>query len=242
MITVIYYHDIVPNGMGSSYQKIDVDHFGRQMQYLHDQGYHPLHFSELEGNVPERSVIVSFDDGFRGVYEYAAPVMKQYGIKGNVYLPTAYIGEKPQFMTWDMVNELTDTFEFQAHTHLHTDIRTFTQESLLEEINISDALFQQHGLPLPKAFCMPYGTFHGKSVKLLQETRRYRYILGSYYGQMKGRPAHKVLPRIGISNDDSIQTFADKLHGKYNWKGPLQRLRLALSNLKKETVTEYIYD
>lgn len=243
-LLIIYYHEVVEKGQGYSYQKIDKDKFENQMKYLHDQEYHSLLFSELDKTLPEKAIIVSFDDGFRTVYENAVPIMKKYGIRGNVYLPTKYIGVDAHFMTWEMVKELSkdNFFEMQAHTHNHIDIRRLNKVTIKEQIKYSDGIFQEQSLNLPKAFCMPFGTFDKKSLRLLKNQNRYKYILGSYYGHIQSRYLEKnVLPRIGISNDDTMKVFIDKLDGKYDWKGPLQRLRLLLKNIKKERITQYEY-
>ncbi|RGR58489.1 polysaccharide deacetylase family protein [Dorea formicigenerans] len=243
-VVVIYYHEVVEKGQGYSYQKIEKDKFEAQMRYLYEQGYKSILFSDLDKALPEKSIIVSFDDGFRTVYEKAAPIMKKYGIHGNIYLPTKYIGTDSHFMTWEMVKELSEDkfFEMQAHTHTHIDIRRLNEQSVKEQINESDKMFQKHLERFPQAFCMPFGTYDKKSIKLLKKESRYNYLLGSYYGRIKSKNiSGRVLPRIGISNNDSLELFADKLNGKYDWKGPLQRLRLMWKNVKKERITEYEY-
>lgn len=243
-LTIIYYHEVVSKGKGYSYQKIEEAKFEEQMKYLHDHGYHTLFFSDLKEEIPEKAVIVSFDDGFRTVYQNAAPIMEKHGIKGNVYLPTSYINQDDHFMTWIMIKELYDKkqFEMQAHTHHHVDIRTLDAMTMSEEIRISNRMIKKELGYVPVAFCMPFGTYDSSSVKILKGLHQYKYILGSFYGNVdESKLTNSVLPRIGISNDDSIETFADKLSGKLNWKGPLQKLRLQLKNLKKERIINYEY-
>lgn len=243
-LLVIYYHEVVPVGQGYSYQKIDIDKFDQQMRYLHEHGYQSLLFSELAKPLPDKAIIVSFDDGFKTVYQNAMPIMQKYGIKGNIYLPTKYIDQDTRFMTWNMVREMCSTgqFEMQAHTHCHTDIRTLNPDSIMDEIRQSDTLLEMHLGMKPEAFCIPFGTFDRASIKLLRKQRRYRYILGSYYGRKsEKRLSSTVLPRIGISNDDTVEIFKKKLCGGFDWKGPLQRIRLSLHNLKKDRITKYEY-
>lgn len=241
-LKVLYYHEVVEQGQGFSYQKMEKEKFARQMAYLQEHGYETLYFSDLDKPLPPKAVIVSFDDGFRSVYENAAPIMETYGIRGNVYLPTAYIGNDSHFMDWDMVQKLQEgSFEMQAHTHNHVDVRTLDEQALQEQIQASDELFREKLGYLPRAFCLPFGTYDSASIKKIRNTGRYDYILGSYYGNLRIGKKDRVLPRIGISNDDTMEDFAAKLQGKRNWKGPLQRLRLWLKNLKKERITNYEY-
>lgn len=242
-LVVLYYHEVVENGQGYSYQKIEKDIFEEQMRYLQKNGYQSLFFSELKESLPEKAVVVSFDDGFRSVYENAAPIMEKYGIRGNVYLPTAYIDNDPKFMTWEQAQKLHNagTFQMQAHTHDHVDVRTLDADGLMKQLEGSDRLFAQKLGYRPEAFCLPFGTYDRKSAKKLRATGRYAYILGSYYGRISAGRYSGVLPRIGVSNDDTIETFIRKLEGRLDWKGPLQRARLVLQNLKKERVTHYDY-
>lgn len=243
-LTIIYYHEVVSTGEGFSYQKIEKDKFEKEMEYIQKKGYKTLFFSELEEPLPEKAIIVSFDDGFRSVYENAYPIMKKHGIKGNVYLPTKYIGNDSKFMSWEMISELheSDMFEFAGHTHNHVDIRTLTRKEFAEEIEKSNMLMKEKLGYIPKAFCMPFGVFDKKSINLLREFGIYKYILGSFYGMSKQTELqNRVLPRIGISNDDTELIFQRKLEGKLNWKGKLQRIRLLLQTMMGNRITEYEY-
>lgn len=239
-LLVIYYHEVVA-GEGCSYQKLQKDKFESQMRWLKENGWQPLTFSQLTQPLPDKAVIVSFDDGFRSVFDHAAPIMEQLDIPGNVYLPTAYIGADPRFLTWDMARTLCARgWEMQAHTHTHGDIRTMDEAEMKAQVEESDRCFARELDILPEAFCMPFGTYDRASLRCLRNLERYRWLLGSHYG--RGTPDQgTVLPRIGISNDDTIETFAKKLAGGLDWKGPLQRLRLFISNLRKQRITKYDY-
>lgn len=239
-VLVIYYHEVVEEG-GFSYQKINIDRFEEQMRFLSENGYRSLLFSQIEDAEGSKNVVVSFDDGFSSVYDRAYPIMERYGIKGNVYLATGLIGSDGRYLTWDKVRALQGSghWEFAAHTHNHVDIRTLTPAEAGREIELSAEAFSRELGTVPKAFCMPYGTYSGKSAKMMRKLGGYRYMLGSYYGTFDPRRASRgVLPRIGIRNEDGIEAFAAKLSGRKNWKGPLQRLRLTAQNLRGETITK----
>lgn len=243
---VIYYHDIVDKGQGSSYQKVEYDKFEQQMKLLKDESYTSILFEDLDKPLPPKAVLVTFDDAFKTVYETAVPVMKKYGIKGNAFVPTYYIESgHPHFMTWDMIKELADSgeFSFAAHTHTHVDIRTLSSEEMEKEIVTSNTLLQDRLGKKIDAFCMPYGKYDSNSLQKLKKIFPYKYIFACYYGHAAdGKTENHLLPRIGISNDDSLDTFRQKLEGKLNWKGYLQRLRLVLANIRGERITQYDID
>lgn len=239
-LTVIYYHDIVKEGEGRSYQKLESSKFEEQMAYLRNNGYTSLFLNELSREIPHRAVLVTFDDGFKSVYHTAAPILKKYGIKGNVFLATKYIDKDSHFMTWIEIEELYqhECFDFGAHTHEHIDIRAQDNMTMKEQVNKSNQLILKNLGYVPDSFCMPYGKFDAKSIKCLKSCSDYKYIFASYFGQTKLK-TDTIIPRIGISNDDSIEVFRNKLLGKKNWKGALQLVRLCASNIKKEYIDQY---
>lgn len=242
-LAVIYYHDIVDTGKGYSYQKTEESHFEEQMKYLSKNGYHTILLEDLDQPLPDKAVLITFDDGFISVYERAVPIMREYGIKGNILLPTKYIEEHdPRFMSWEQLREVCESGDFSvaAHTHSHADIRTLDDSRMKSETETSRKAIQKHLRIDPKSFCMPFGKYDRSSLKLLKKHGKYSYIFASYYGlAAESSLTKKLIPRIGVSNSDTIKIFADKLGGKLNWKGPLQRARLMLENLKGERITQY---
>lgn len=242
-LAVIYYHDIVDPGMGYSYQKTEERHFEEQMRFLSENGYNTILMEDLEKPLPDKAVLITFDDGFISVYRRAVPIMQKYGVRGNILLPTKYIEDNdPRFMSWEQLKEVcgSGAFSVAAHTHTHTDIRTLDDSGMKSETESSRKAIQEHLGKDPKSFCMPFGKYNKSSIKLLKKYGKYSYIFSSYYGlAAESVLTNKLIPRIGISNDDTIGVFADKLNGKLNWKGPLQRMRLTLENLKGERITRY---
>lgn len=245
-LVIIYYHDIVEKGKGYSYQKVEKAHFESQMKYLKENGYQSILFEDMEKPLPEKAVLVTFDDGFQSVYENAVPIMERYDIKGNIFLPTKYIEEQdPHFMTWTMLKSLCDLGKFSvaAHTHDHVDIRTLDAETMNLQIQQSAGLLEKRLGMYANGFCMPYGKYDYKSIENLKKSGKYKFIFASFYGHAKeNNLMSHLLPRIGISNDDSLEVFEKKLQGKLNWKGPIQRLRLKLENWKGERIIQYNID
>lgn len=242
-LSIIYYHDIVDQGKGYSYQRVEEAKFESQMEYLSRNGYQTVLFENLSRRLPDKAVLITFDDGFRTVYERAVPIMRKYGIKGNIFVPSKYIEEEhPHFMTWAQLKEVCDTgcFSIAGHTHNHVDIRTLNEAEMTAEVLQSNALFEKHLGMKTISFCIPYGKYDAKSIVLLKKVGRYQYIFASFYGQgVEGKLNSKLLPRIGISNDDTMDVFQNKLQGRLNWKGMLQKGRLFVENRKGERVTQY---
>ena len=242
-LIVIYYHDIVNSGDGYSYQRVEKNIFNEQMSYLQKNGYTSLLFEDLQKPLPEKAILITFDDGFRTVYENAMPIMRKFGMKGNIFLPAQYVEEEnSHFMTWNMLKGLYDAGDFSVagHTYSHVDIRNLSEKEMEFEIEKSNQLLKERLNIQTESFCMPYGKYDKRSMKSLRKHSQYKYIFASFYGIAKqNRLTKELIPRIGISNDDSLNVFEQKLRGKLNWKGIVQKSRLFIANCKGERITQY---
>jgi poly-beta-1,6-N-acetyl-D-glucosamine N-deacetylase len=121
---VISYHDISP--IASSSYTVTPARFAEQMALLDALGVHTLSASEYraytEGKpVPPRSVMITFDDGTRGVYRFADKVLAQHKFRAVSFIITGFIGTRaPYYMTWNEIDQLdrSGRWDFEAHTHV----------------------------------------------------------------------------------------------------------------------------
>ena len=91
-IPILTYHKIVPAGTEfDSGLLIAEDTFDAEMKYLHDNGFTTLTLDEFydwytgKTEVPEKSVVVTFDDGYYGTYYLAYPIIKKYDLAATVF-------------------------------------------------------------------------------------------------------------------------------------------------------------
>ena len=81
--------------------------FARQMAYLHWLGYKVIALEEAlnglfgGGTLPDRSVVLTFDDGYENFNEYAFPVLKRYGFPATVFLVSGLLGDKARWLEAD---------------------------------------------------------------------------------------------------------------------------------------------
>ena len=133
---------------------IPPDQFARHMRQLAKRGMHACSltdfFAWLAGKttLPEGSFLLTFDDGFMGVYEHAAPVLQELNWPATVFLVSRLIGKRdewtqvqnPSGATFPLlgvehVREMRQIgFDFQSHTRLHPDLTTLSESDLTEEL------------------------------------------------------------------------------------------------------------
>ncbi len=88
-VVILNYHDLV-DGEPESMSQLHVNDFKKQMQYLYDEGYRTLSLEELmafhkKGYFPEKSVVITFDDGYLSFYNKAYPIFEKFKFKATVF-------------------------------------------------------------------------------------------------------------------------------------------------------------
>lgn len=133
---------------------ISPENFAAQMQALANKGYRATHIDRLvdwlEGgpSLPESAFLITFDDGFRGVREYAAPVLEQLGWPFAVFLVSDMVGGRdewtrssnPAGVTYPLLNEddIRDLqrrgASFHSHTRSHASLPDLDDARLADEL------------------------------------------------------------------------------------------------------------
>lgn len=128
--------------------------FAAHMHTLASAGWHAItindFFAWLDGGtvLPERSFLLTFDDGFLGVHEHAAPVLAALGWPATVFLVSQLIGQRdtwceahnPSGITYPLmdasqIRELrAQGFSFHSHTRNHADLPTLDDGALRDQL------------------------------------------------------------------------------------------------------------
>lgn len=120
---ILTYHDI---GHTKDRYTVTPENFAVQMRMIHDAGWTTLTANDLSRwlagePMPPHGVFITFDDGTRGVWQYADPVLKRYGLHAMTFIITGFVAtHAPYYMTWDQIHELQNSgrWDVEAHTHL----------------------------------------------------------------------------------------------------------------------------
>ncbi len=130
-VPVLMYHNI--SNQGNTAYITRVSDFRAQMKYLYEAGYQTITVAQVAeairsgGVLPEKAVVLTFDDGYEGVYENAFPIMEEYGFTGTAYIITGTL-EKSQsygYMKPEQLQELAEAgWEFGSHTINHANLKT----------------------------------------------------------------------------------------------------------------------
>jgi peptidoglycan/xylan/chitin deacetylase (PgdA/CDA1 family) len=108
--------------------------------------------------IPDRLVVLTFDDGTKSDIAYVAPLLKRYGFGASFYVTEGLrdIKRDDDNLTWDEIRQLNDLgFEVGNHTETHPDLTKMTKKQIVAELEGIERRFQQYGIPAPKTFSYP---------------------------------------------------------------------------------------
>ena len=134
LVPILVYHNLGPQSKGRLV--LGADAFAEQMRHLQREGYHVVTLAEfvdwtrLKRQLPKKSVVLTFDDGYHAFRDYAYPVLKSLGFTATLFVYTDYVGGGRNALTWDELKRLVaEGFDVQAHSKTHGDLRRAAGET-----------------------------------------------------------------------------------------------------------------
>ncbi|OEH85367.1 hypothetical protein BHU72_04550 [Desulfuribacillus stibiiarsenatis] len=187
-VPIITYHHLLKRDENRRYRGnslvMSVEMFEEHMKLLHENNYTTITLDELalfmskQIQLPENSIVITFDDGYLSNFEYGYPILKQYGFKATIFIITGIVRERPiafhpnylSFISWPEMETYKDVFEYAGHTHdLHykegrySHLRVKPQQSVLDDLKQSKELLDSD------YFAYPYGQYSKKVIRTLEE-------------------------------------------------------------------------
>lgn len=177
-IPVFVYHDIVEDEsqIEFDYMQTTAKQFEKQMTGLMKLGYKPISYEDLvaykngEKAIPKWSFLVTFDDGYTGVYKYAFEIAKKYNIPMTSFEISDTVGTTGYY-TWEQAKEMKKSglMSIYLHGYTHTQYDQETPERLLSDTNKAQEDLQNHleDNNILKVFTYPYGLYTNEERNVL---------------------------------------------------------------------------
>jgi peptidoglycan/xylan/chitin deacetylase (PgdA/CDA1 family) len=122
--------------------------------------------------VPDKLVVLTFDDSVASHYTLARPLLRRYGFGASFFITEGFSfrTNKKDYMTWEQIAELhRDGFEIGNHTRDHLSITAKTVPQLAEQLVAIDARCLENGIPKPVSFAWPGNAFHTNALPALRQ-------------------------------------------------------------------------
>jgi len=149
--------------------------FLEQIKMLADSGYHTILPDQLYDyltrgtGLPEKPIMLTFDDTDLDQYNIAVPAMKNYGYKGVFFIMTVSLGKK-HYMSKDQVKELADAGHvIGSHTWDHHNVKKYQGEDWVTQIDKPTRQLEAITGRRPKYFAYPFGLWNKAAIPELKE-------------------------------------------------------------------------
>ena len=140
--------------------------FSTQMAYLINNGYIPITPDELdlglsgELELPEKPVLITFDDGYVDNYTNAFPILKGYGIRATIFVVPAFVG-KQNYLTWEQLQEMIQNgINIQSHTLNHMKLEELPDDEIRSELLNSKIMLEENLGQTVNYLAYPTGTYN----------------------------------------------------------------------------------
>jgi len=213
-----------------NFLRVEPKSFEKQVAWLKKNGFSFRKMSEvLRDDLPEKSVFLTFDDGFADNFIYAFPILKKYEIPATIYLVANRFNNdwstdkatkissmelnNQQMLSHEQVREMIGSglIEFGGHTLDHVRLPELSAEEAFWQISESKEVIQSaYGISCT-SFAYPFGFFDDKSIELVKEAG-YSSACTTEYGTDCDRSTNRFrLRRIMVSGNDNMKKFVRKI-------------------------------
>lgn len=181
-VPILMYHYISVPPMDADQYRLDLSVspalFAEHLRWLRENGYTTISLDEVyraltEGApLPDRAVVLTFDDGYEDAYTHAFPLLHAYGLTGTFFVVTEWIdAHTPGYLTWDQAREMAaGGMAIQSHTRSHPDLTDTCDYNCLvyQLLGSAETIEAEIGVR-PHFFCYPGGRYNAEVLRVVEQ-------------------------------------------------------------------------
>jgi len=216
--------------------------FEEHLKMLLSAGFKPVSINAIaeyfsnQTPLPEKSFLITFDDGFEDNYSNAFPILQRYQIPAVIYLATGLIGKTNQWMskstfserkmlTWTQIKDMASQgIDFGSHTVSHPKLIELNDNSVSKELVESKQIIEEQLGIVCSHFAYPYGLLAESTLELVHQAG-YKTACSTRSGFNNAERDPLVLHRIEVYGDDCSWKLKQKIKFGMNdasWFFPLK--------------------
>ena len=219
--------------------------FAAQMRWLASNGYATIGLRALMAHrrdgtpLPDRSVLITFDDGFRDCAIHAAPVLRSHNFSATFFLVAGLMGGPgvwlrgergidPPLMSWADARALeADGHHCASHTMTHPRLANAPEDVCRDELTRSrEVLEEQLGHPV-RELAYPFGS-HSERVRAIAADCGYESACTVEIGVSTAGDEPLALRRVPVLGTDSLLDFASRVRTAYTVRDRLRAFARAM--------------
>lgn len=225
-IPILLYHSVV-DGPEGDHWSVSPAAFAAHLDHLVEGGWRSATVSELAEaisagrEVPEKTVCVTFDDGFADFYSNALPLMEERGIVSTLYVTTSPVGNgrspdnvwHAPMLSWEQLAEITGrNVEIGGHSHHHLELDTLRPSVAFDEVATCKAQLEDHlGIPV-HSFAYPHG-YSSPGVRAAVRRAGFQSACSVKNALSSPRDDVFTLPRLMLHRDTTLERLRNWTEG-----------------------------
>lgn len=213
-VTILMYHAVDENAWGDTSLFVKTSEFEKQMNYLKENGYKTLFLSEIDNAFDyDKPIIITFDDGYKNVYDNAFPILTKYNLKSNFYIITRWM-DGQTYVTGDMVMQMDKSgiVEIGSHTLTHIQLGASSYEQQENELKESKEDLEKLLGKQIDTIAYPYGSYNSNTINITKKYYKYAVTVNSDYNY-QNKMNKCTLNRIKIARGTSFEQFKSLVGG-----------------------------
>lgn len=177
-IPILMYHYLSQPPPNANIYRLDLsvapELFEQHLERIQSEGYTTISLYDLLAHLtqgaplPEKPVILTFDDGYRDNYENGFPILMKYGMKATFFIVTDFIDEaRPEYLSWDMVREMFAAgMSIEAHGRNHVSLRGQDDDYLVwQALGAAETIEFELGVR-PRFVSYPAGEYDQRTIDI----------------------------------------------------------------------------
>lgn len=251
-VSVLMYHALTEKPESGVHRvHIPVAAFEEQMNWLASQAYQVLPLRTLVAslkqghNLPEKRVVLTFDDGYLSLYNYAWPILKKHNFEATLFVTTDPVGlpaysslkgfeeagqpvnDRP--LTWPELGEMAQGgWAIEGHSCSHPQLAQLDLAQVRHEVVDCKKIIEEKLNRPVHYYAYPFGNYNRQSLTALAEAG-YEAGCSVHIGKASNGSDILRLPRVEINSADDLPTFIRKVETGY--ASDREKLRSQARNL-----------
>ncbi len=236
-VAALTFHDVLPDGnsasaTGEEFYALRAGELEQLLSQLRKRGYRTVSskmfraWQQGQGALPERTVVLTFDDGYASHFDIVASQLLRNRFSGTFFVTTDFIGQ-PGYVTWEQLSKLIFLgMEIGSHGKTHPPLTKLSSRELAAELTDSKRLLEER-LGLPVGALAAPGGFWNRTVAKAVSQAGYDAAWVSMIGTNGRETNPMALRRVVVRRPFSADRVVSMVEGwqpAFWWAAGQQRL------------------
>lgn len=213
-VPVLYYHSVNENA--DNEVTITPEMLKEQLNYINDNDYVTITIKELydylKNNqpIPEKSIVITFDDGYMNNYTEAFPILKEMNMKATIFCVGNSL-DGSYYLSKDAIKEMSDYgIDIESHTVNHLHLDTLSYNDQVSELKRAKEILENITGKEVLSIAYPFGDYNDDTLRAVKDAG-YKLAFTTNLGLSDRNDNIFELDRIYISSYYDMNTFKNLL-------------------------------